>query len=49
MFILVDEADFYLLFRELLRNNFRETDICNKDRDLLILYLKKHRIQIYRN
>ena len=40
MFILIDNADYYLLFRELLRNNFRELDICNKDRDMLILHLK---------
>tara|TARA_Y100000389_G_scaffold204260_1_gene255930 strand:+ start:3752 stop:3904 length:153 start_codon:yes stop_codon:yes gene_type:complete len=40
MFILIDDADYYLLFGELLRNNFRDIDIYNKDRDMLILYLK---------
>lgn len=40
MFILLEDADYFLLFRELLRNNFRDVDICNKDRYMLTLYLK---------
>ena len=40
MLILLEDADYFLLFRELLRNNFRDVDICNKDRSMLIMYLK---------
>lgn len=40
MFILLKDADYFLLVRELLRNNFRELDIHDKDRYMLTLYLK---------
>ena len=40
MLILLENADYFLLFRELLRNNFRDVDIYNKDKEMLKLYLK---------